>query len=96
MRCSRDFAQAIAAKWSPREILERCQAYSADYKAEGGVNGVGALIYRFAHFNSIPNREIRGEDLYDYEWYSEFEYLVGLQEGLYEPDAVEEEPAPLR
>ncbi len=91
----RDFAQAIAARWSPREILERCRAYSADYNAEGGAKGVGALIYRFAHFNSIPNREIRDEDLYDYEWYSEFEYLVGLQEGLYEPYPDEEEPDPV-
>ena len=90
----RDFAQAIAARWSPRDILGRCQAYSADYKAEGGANGVGALIYRFAHFDSIPNREIRGEDLYDHEWYSEFEYLVGLQEGLYSSDAEEEEQKP--
>ncbi len=92
----RDFAQAIAARWSPRDILGRCQAYSADYKAEGGAKGVGALIYRFAHFKSIPIREIRGEDSYDYEWYSEFEYLVGLQEGLYEPDTEEEEPEPVQ
>ncbi len=87
----RDFAQAIAARWSPRDILGRCQAYSADYKTEGGAKGVGALIYRFAHFDSIPSREIRGEDMYDHEWYSEFEYLVGLQEGLYVPDREEEE-----
>ncbi len=92
----RDFAQAIAARWSPRDILGRCQAYSADYKAEGGAKGIGALIYRFAHFNSIPVREIRGEDSYDYEWYSEFEYLVGLQEGLYVPETEEEEPEPAR
>ena len=92
IRMPRDFAQAIAARWSPREVLERCRAYSADYNAEGGANGVGALIYRFAHPDSYPNREIRGEDMYDHEWYSEFEYLVGLQEGLYVPDTEEEEP----
>ena len=91
----RDFAQAIAARWSPRDILGRCQAYSADYKTEGGAKGVGALIYRFAHFDSIPSREIRGEDSYDYEWYSEFEYLVGLQEGLHVPEPEEEEPEPV-
>ncbi len=95
IRMPRDFAQAIAARWSPRKVLERCRAYSADYNAEGGAKGVGALIYRFAHPDSYPNREIRSEDLYDYEWYSEFEYLVGLQEGLYEPDTAEEEPEPV-
>ncbi len=95
IRMPRDFAQAIAARWSPREVLERCQAFSADYNAEGGANGVGALIYRFAHPDSYPNREIRDEDLYDNEWYSEFEYLVGLQEGLYEPYTAEEEPEPV-
>ena len=96
----RHFAQAIAARWSPREILDRCQAYSADYNADGGVRGVGALIYRFAHADEMPTREVRHDDAYDYDWYRDYEYLVGLQDGRYEPYPEEEEepeeaPAPV-
>ncbi|MCY4056664.1 MAG: hypothetical protein OXG44_01550, partial [Gammaproteobacteria bacterium] len=82
---SRTFAQAIAARFSPRSILDRCQVYSADHGA-GRVNGVGLLIHRFAHAADRPIRQVQYDEPFDCEWYSEMNYLVEVDEGLWDEE----------
>ena len=51
------FAQAVAARFPPCAIFELCAVFRADLEA-GKVNGIGALMHRFANAPKGPPRRL--------------------------------------